>query len=309
MELPILENKDVDVRVTVIIPTLCDAKRRHMLDRAIKSIHGASLRSVKILVVVNGQRFDPDAFEQLRSRGDVEVVQLAEASQTLAQLEGRRRVNTELFGFLDDDDEYLPGGLDVRVEAFERHPSADVVVTNGFRATVLGERPIYSHFSAEGKSPMAHLFQENWLASGNHLFKAATVSSAYFEDSLGFMEWTWLAFKLASDGREVYFLDLPTFLYNDTPESLSKSGGFMRSRCALYERMRSRGVDAATGKVLARKTCDAWHEVSVRELESGNVGKALGAHLRSLVAHWSGLRFLPYTRYLLNSKASTRGDA
>lgn len=296
----------VVARVTIVIPTLCEAKRRGGLERAIESIRGAARSPVRILVVVNGRRFDSDLLGWLRGNENLEVLQLDEGSLTKAQLEGRRRVKTEFFGFLDDDDEYLPEALDLRLEALRNDPSADLVVTNGFRVTVSEKRLVYSRLATAGRNPLRRIFEENWLAAGNHLFRTATVTTSYFEDPHPLMEWTWLAFMFASDGMKVVFHDTPTFVYNDTPESLSKSGGFTRSRCALYKKMRSRGVDATISKLLARKACDAWHDVSVQELERGHFGLAIGAHVRSLISHWSGLRFLAYTRHLLFPAASKR---
>src|SRR5262245_24830754 len=120
------------VAITTIIPTLCEASRARSLLCAIDSVLAASSSPVRLIIVVNGQRFDPELVANLRGRVDIEVVQVAEGSLTRAHLTGRQQVLTPYFSFLDDDDEYLPGALDLRRRALEQDPDADLVVTNGY---------------------------------------------------------------------------------------------------------------------------------------------------------------------------------
>lgn len=119
--------------ITTIIPTLCEGVRRNALLRAIESVHQASEQATKILIVVNGQRFDQSLLNLLKSRNDIEVLQITEGSLTKAHLIGRKHVSTEYFSFLDDDDEYLVGALDIRLALFLNDCTLDVVVTNGFQ--------------------------------------------------------------------------------------------------------------------------------------------------------------------------------
>ncbi|MDB5934852.1 MAG: hypothetical protein JWQ01_2196 [Massilia sp.] len=283
--------------ITTIIATLCDAFRRDFLLRAIESIHQASERPVRILIVVNGQRFDKDLLAVLKERSDVEVVQITEGSLTKAHIAGRRLVDTEFFSFLDDDDEYLPGALDVRVGLMGN--DNDVVVTNGFACRAGQDRLMYTRMANVDAQPLNELFHENWLNSGNHLFRTASVSSRYFEDPHPYMEWTWLAYRLAFEGKKIVATEAPTFRINDTPGSLSKSATYVSSNISLYGRMLAMKPQQEIVGVVKRRLCNAWHDVSVFELSAGNRAKAVGAHIRSLTSHRSGLKFLPYTRHLL----------
>ena len=287
------------VSITIIIPTLCEAARRDALLRAIASIQAAGAAPVRILVVVNGQRFDAGLLAALRARGDIDVLQIAEGSATRAQLAGRKAVATAFFSFLDDDDEYLPGALDLRLDLLRAHPQADVAVTNGYLTHGGSDELLYSRLDKVGADPLAELFQQNWLASCNNLMRSASVTVAHFEAALPYMEWTWLAFRLALEGKRPVVSNVPTFRYHNTPGSLSKSASYLSSRVALYEHMLALAPPAAIRTTLKRRLCSAWHEISVAEQQDGRRRAALHAHLMSMSRHWSGLKFLPFSRHLL----------
>lgn len=268
--------------------------------RAIASIHASSSQPVRVLVVVNGQRFDAALVEELRLREDVDLIQVAEGSQTLAQLIGRRAVTSEFFSFLDDDDEYLPGALDMRLSMLRANPHAAVAVTNGFWSNGVDEQIVlYGRMKQVNDRPLYELFQENWLNSCNHLFRTSAVPVAYFEKPYPFMEWTWIAFQLTMERKAVAASETPTFRINSTPGSLSKSSSFMMSRVVLYCRMLQAQPDKEIKSIIRRRLSTAWHEISEAECLSGNRRGALIAHLRSLIAHWSGIKYFPFSRRLI----------
>jgi glycosyltransferase involved in cell wall biosynthesis len=286
------------MNVTVIIPTLCEPARRFQLIRAISSIYSASTDPVRILVVVNGQRFEQRLVDELRARDDIEVIQVAEGSQTNAQLIGRRAVTTEFFAFLDDDDEYLTGALDKRVGMLTGN-SAAVAVTNGYWCSKGVDQLLYSRMEKVAGDPLNELFHENWLNNCNHLYRSAIVGVHYFEGAPALFEWTWLGFRLTMDGNSVVADSAATFRVNDTPGSLSKSATFMASRVDLYDRMLALGPERATAALIRRRKSSAWHEVSAAEITAGRKLPAFAAHLRSLTCHWSGWRYVAFSRHIL----------
>lgn len=290
-------DNEISQCITTIIRTLCEAARQDSLLRAIDSIHLASAQSVRILVVVNGERFCPQLFDELCRRRDIEVLQIPEASLTAAHLVGRRAVATEYFSYLDDDDEYLPGALDIRLRMLNDDSSADLVVTNGLVCCGGREQLLYSRLERVHAEPLRELFQQNWLHNCNHLFRTSSVTVEYFEDSPPYMEWTWLGFRLAMDRKHIIAVDDVTFRYNDTLGSLSKSSSFLLSRVALYRRMLSTSPDRRIARLIGERLSSAWHDVSVLELSRGEKSEAIWAHMQSLFCHWSGLRFLTYTRH------------
>jgi glycosyltransferase involved in cell wall biosynthesis len=267
--------------------------------RAIDSIHAAGEPSVHLVVVVNGQRYDSDLLRSLRSRTDLEVLYLAEGSLVQAHLAGRAAVASPYFCFLDDDDEFLAGALAVRLRALQGAPGSDIVVTNGYSRRGGEDALMYARIGSVDSNPLAELFQENWLHNCNHLFRTDAVPIRYFESSQPFMEWTWLAFQLALDSRKIVSLDVPTFRYHDTSGSLSKSDAFIFSRVQAYRRMLDADPPAAIVDMIKRRSCNAWHDIAMYELRQARRARAIAAHIRSVLSHRTGMRYLPFTRRLI----------
>ncbi len=100
--------------ITMVIPTTCYANRRESLLRAVATARAASNQLIVVLAVVNGSRVDADTLTAL-SEQPVQVDRQQEGSLPIALARGRSLVQTPFFGFLDDDDELLPGALDRRL--------------------------------------------------------------------------------------------------------------------------------------------------------------------------------------------------
>ena len=99
---------------TVIIPTLAAAERHSLLLRAIESTRRNQSPPL-VLVVINGSRRSPEVIADLRARSGLRVLQLDQASLPAAIEAGRHAVATPFFSFVDDDDEYLPEAVDLRL--------------------------------------------------------------------------------------------------------------------------------------------------------------------------------------------------
>ena len=84
----------------------------------------------RVTIVVNGERFDRDLFAALKRQRGVRVLYQTKPSIFLARRYAREEVRAPFFGFLDDDDQLLPGALATRVRALVTDLKADVVVTN-----------------------------------------------------------------------------------------------------------------------------------------------------------------------------------
>lgn len=291
--------QEIQLKITTIIRTLCEASRRTQILRAIASIQAASIDPVRIVVVVNGDRFDSDLVELLQGRPDVDVVQITEGSVTKAQLAGRRAVTSDYFSFLDDDDEYLPGALDLRLALLEATPDAALSVTNGYRFLDNTDRVLYSRMDKVSERPLFEIFQQIWLNSCNHLFRSSDLPIGYFEDAPPYMEWTWLAFRLAMTGKKVAASTEVTFRYNDTPGSLSKTAKYHASRVTVYNHMLAMQPPPDIADIIRRRRSSAWHDIASAELEAGATSKAIAAHVNSMTSHWSGIKFATYSRYIV----------
>lgn len=259
-------------RITAIVPTLAEAARHRSLARAVESLRAATERpeALEIIVVVNGNRWDPTVLTWLDTE-PLEVIRIPEGSLPLAQLTGRRHVSAPFFCFLDDDDEYLPGALDLRLDVLEREPGAALVTTNGWRRIGADDHRVLSGLSGVARDPLAALFEENWLASCGALFRTEAVGVELFEDVQAFLEWTWIAFRISVSGKKVAVLDAPTYRIHDTPGSASKSPRYLASELSLFERMLAMSDRPDIQSVIRKRIQNHWSMRSVEHLRAGDV--------------------------------------
>jgi glycosyltransferase involved in cell wall biosynthesis len=283
-------------RISVIIPTTCEARRAASLQRAIDSVLSQRGVEVELIVVVNGQRFDAAALAALQADPALQAVYIETASPSVASRHGRSLASGEFFAFLDDDDEYLPGGLAARAAAIQADPTIDIAVSNGYSAG--GDRLHLTRTARIENNPLAAMLEENWMASCGALFRHSTCGDEFFADLPKYMEWTLLTFRLLSAGKRVRFVDTPTYRINDTPQSASKSREYRVATAGVIERMLSLPLPADIRRRLRSRLLAARHDLSVMNLEEGDRAAAWKLHLQSL-AGLDGLRYLSYTRRLV----------
>lgn len=286
------------ILVSTIIATMAAPERAHLLKRAIESIRRASIHPIKVIVVVNGNRSDAALCAWLKIQPDVRLELIPTPSLPNAILRGRDLVETEFFTTLDDDDEFLEGGIDLRLAAMRDHSLPDVVVTNGYRSAKGLNTLTFDNLKAVSTAPLAALFQETWLQSCNSLYRSTSVGPAYFADYHDYAEWTWLAYKLALAGKRIFALEAPTYLCHDTPASLSKSKAYAMAYTSLFDRMLALQPPRAIVQQIRRRRAATWHDHSVQALNEGKTLQAILCHLRSLPT-LGGARYLSYTRRLL----------
>lgn len=284
--------------VSTIIPTMAARERATSLKCAIASIRNSSAVPIKIIVVVNGNRFDTELCSWLREQPDVLYDQIEEGSLPVALARGRELVETEYFSFLDDDDVYLPGATDKKLEILSKNVCTDLVVCNGFRSSTGNNVAFYPRMTDILDDPLAALFHQNWLASCNAVFRSISVPVSFFEHPHPYAEWTWLAFRLAMANKRLKVVDEPGFRVNDTPGSLSKSDAYKKSYFSLYERMLYALPPTHIARMIRMRIGLAWHTNSSEALANGRLLDALASHVRSLLQP-GGLRYLSYTRRLL----------
>jgi glycosyltransferase involved in cell wall biosynthesis len=284
------------IRVSVIVPTTCEAGRASSLRRAIDSVRAQQGVCLELIVVVNGRRFEPSLLEALRHDSSLRVHYVETPSPSVACRTGRALASGEFFAFLDDDDEYLPEALAVRAKAMESEPSVDVVVTNGYSG-----RDGNLHLTRTAKiasDPMTAMLEQNWLASCGGMFRSSSCGDVLFADLPNYLEWTLLAFRLLLAGKRVKFIDRPTYRINDTPSSASKSREYDLAAVDVLGELLSLDVPATIRRRLRHQLLAARHHLSVKRLEEGDRRAAWRLHLQSL-AGLPGLRYLSYTRRLL----------
>ena len=294
---PSVISKKEAASTTVIIPTTATAGRRASLLNAIHSAGEQSGASTKILVVVNGQRFDPVLFAALRSRQDIKVAALAVADLPGALFAGRQLVDTDFFCFLDDDDEILPNGLAVRLQALTERPEVAFVATNGYYRSNGTEQVNIRNTDMVSAEPLLAMTDTCWLASCGGLYRTSMVDVRAFADLPHFLEWTYLGLKLAST-RRMFFLDEPTFRVHDSEDSLSSSVEYrVGSVTALEAALELPLPRQVTHRLRVRLS--AAHHVLAGDYLSGNKLRLAWAHHLASLAQPGGVKYLLFSRRLI----------
>jgi len=233
---------------------------------------------------------------ELASQPDVQVHIVGEqASPGCALRIGRRIVNSDFYAFLDDDDELLPHALSTGLELLQAEPAVDLVVTTGYWMSN-GEPQIHiPDIGRHQDDAVDGIIERCWLYPGGGVFRASTICAKYFEDLPDFCEWTYLAFKLALDGRNIRFLDVPTYAAYDTPGSASKSQDFPEAVIEVLGRIRGFALPVPTRNRLEEKYRAALHNAADHYRRAKQLGKAWRFHLMSLKPPFT-LRYVAYTR-------------
>lgn len=290
-------NELLSRQVTIIIATAGTAARKESLLSAVRSLEQQEIGKPRILVVFNGPNVSEAVVECVSALGSVDVERLAEAGLPNALNYGRRCVTTPYFGFLDDDDTYLPNALSIRCRALQERPDVDAVATNGYVDSATGRNRLLPDAIGVENEPLSELMRQNWLASCGGLFRAATVDDNYFPKYSKYFEWTVTAFLLSLD-RKVVYVGEPTFIVNETTGSLSASDEYVEAYPTILRRLLTYPVDRDIRSQLRSRLTRALHAASVRSRERGDRRKAWGYHCRSLLCN-GGLRYLAYTRKLI----------
>jgi hypothetical protein len=219
-------------------------------------------------------------------------------SLPLAQRIGRSLVRSEYFCFLDDDDEYLPGALRLRLAPLLADSQLAFVTTNGYKiadgvAEELLPRDLLATVRAD---PLAALSHVNWLASCGGLFRSSSVPVDYFDGETAFFEWTYLAYQLALDLR-MAVLETPTFRIHDTAESLSKSSAYEEAEIKVLNKILALNLPPKVRRDLRAKIGRVWHTMADSAWRQGALGRAWRFHLTSLLLP-GGHRYLLFSRKL-----------
>lgn len=289
--------------ISVVIATTCELQRRTAIWRAINSILKQQGPSVELLVVVNGERFDSELFEELKLHPALKTHYRKTASLPAALKHGCQVALGEFVAFLDDDDEYLPGALQARLEAIE---GVDWIATNGYVEMNGREDELFiaDHGFLEliARDPLLATIRRNWLRSSGGLFRTASISHEYFDGVTKHFEWTLLSYRLLLAGKMCRFVNTPTYRNYDSPVSLSKD----RSADPLvtHERMLEELMPLVPMRYrgeMRRKRAGNLHALAEFYLSNRKMREAWGHHLRSV--WYRGWRYLAFTRHLVVGRA------
>jgi len=290
--------------VSVIIPTMATAARAGALERVLASLRSQVGAKALPIVVANGSSRDREVVEWLSRRRDLHLIEREEGSLAKAVAQGRTTVETEFFSILDDDDEYLPEALAIRVSAMESAERPDVAVTSGFRQIGGSDEPCLPDIESFARDPIAALVQVNWLASCAGLYRTDSIGAEFFATMPNYLEWTYVAFVLALEKR-IAFVGRPTYrIHTETPGSLSKSRQMLLETPSVLRRILELELPVSVRPQMERKYRGALHQAADFELRDRRLVSAWKLHWKSL-AYGRGLRYLPFTRHFIRAAAVT----
>jgi len=180
----------------------------------------------------------------------------------------------------------------------DKHPEADVLVTFGLRKRLEGS--VKRVPCAVGNNLIASLLDDNWLPSCGGVFRRQVVGPAYFASMPRYLEWTFLAFRLARERSVRFMIDDPNPHYTivESPSSESRSLDYSLAMPEALARMQDPSLPLAIQHALSRKIGAALHHASGRCRKGGRLSEAWRLHLASLRTR-GGWRYLPFTRHLL----------
>jgi hypothetical protein len=284
--------------VDVLIVTLCAAERAAAIRRVVATTLAQDGVRARLIIVVNGRRYDQSLLDWLRHEPGVTVCYQETPSIFLARRCAREQVTAPYFGFLDDDDYLLDGALRVRVDALEADPSADAVVTNGYLTEGPSEQLTLPDIDGIRGDPVQSLLRENWLATASALFRTAAIPPSYFDVTLRSIDMTYVGFRLALE-KKIAFVATPTFRKSYSADSISLTDDWALSSLATLEKMSRLSMPPDVRRSLRRKCTLTAHEISDIHRRHGELGLAWRFHLRSLIEPWGLWNYALYTRRLL----------
>jgi glycosyltransferase involved in cell wall biosynthesis len=288
------------VEISVIIPTMAQAKRAPLLQRAIDSILDQKGVRFEVLIVINGQKYDPELVRKLDNDSRLCVIHLKEANVSAARYEGVCKATGQFFCFLDDDDELLPEALNNRVGIFHQNEQIDVAVTNGYiHINGIDVPAVSQNMAMRIKQDVgASFFEKNWFVSTAPTFRAASVDSEIFNFNLKYFEWTHLFISLLSQKKRFFYSEAHSYRKNeDNPLSVSKSIDYLASYPHFLLDLKKLPLAKELRRLIHGKYMAALHTQSDMERAQGNFRNAWALHLRCLLN--GGWAFFPYTRHLL----------
>lgn len=302
------ENMTSKVPIAVLIATLASRERAAYLVRALASLRDQGCVDARPIVIVNGSGADPELVRQLARTPGLTLLERAEPSLPLALAAGRRLVTTEFFAQLDDDDELLPGALELRLRRITGSDRPDAVITNGIIRGAGGERFSIPDLEAVERCPLDALLDRNWMLPGSALFRSASLGDEIFAATPRYLEWTYVGLVLASRHR-IALLPSPSVVhYEGHAFSVDRSRECALGRPRAFEAHLRLDLPRHVRQRLRRKRGAAWHTAAEVSRREGDAPAAWAAHLRSLCAP-GGWRYVTYTRHLLgNSRTSTGGS-
>jgi glycosyltransferase involved in cell wall biosynthesis len=282
-------------RVSIIITT---HNRPRLLSRAVVSARLAG-RAAEIVVVDDAST--DETGEVCRSLQGIRYVRVERRQGVAcARNVGLRASSGEYISFLDDDDERVPGSLDVQVEHLDAEPRAALIYG---QALIVGDSGAETRHLYPEHCPRGDIFWEllgqNFIPCGSVVFRRSCLTSVGLLDESvpGIDDWDlWIRmaehFKITATGQPVY-----SWRRSAPGSGQGSSSGARMVRMAVRQ-FRERWMRLGRAAHAPRSTRRAaWHAFSGR-MARHLVWEAVRAHAAGRTRQaaeniFTGLRLLP----------------
>ncbi len=169
-------------RISVIVPTF---NRVAYLADAIRSVQAQNYRDIEIIVADDGST---DNTAEIAAQFGSSVTYLSLTHHGLpaaTRNAGLRAARGEFIAFLDSDDLFLPGKLELQLATFDAHPEAGLVYSNGHFFRDAPNESIGDLLDGL-PSPSGNVFAE--LLRGNFVFTPTVLVRRACLDSVSFFD-------------------------------------------------------------------------------------------------------------------------
>jgi Glycosyl transferase family 2 len=218
--------------------------------------------------------------EWLATQPAVQVIRLASPGPGLARRVGAELVETDFMSFLDDDDEYLPDSLRIRVEYLDAHADINALITNGLLCEGSQESRLIPPLASLSSDPVVRALQHGWQA-GMLTLRRGKVDLSALHPVLGHHEWTYTAICLAST-NSLAVHDVPTFRYYKTPGSLSQTADHVLAEPIFWAHALKALAGSRYERLARRRMGQAFHDVAALHYRNGDFRSAVRHHLAGL---------------------------
>lgn len=207
----------MELSVCVIIPCYKDSKT---LKRAIQSVINQTT-AVDEIIVVNDCSPETDAIDNIVSSYPSIIYIKNNFNVGLARSRniGVNKSSTELISFLDADDELHPQKIELQISVYK--PSYAITCSFG-RKNNFSSNKFYKSLKIKYHENKKKILVRNTLNGAGILVskKKLLLVGGYDENLRSCEDWD-LWIRLIDDGLKIIKIQLPLYLYNDNPNSLS----------------------------------------------------------------------------------------
>lgn len=123
-------------RVSVIIPTF---NRAGYIEEAVRSVLSQAYRKLEVIVVDDGSTDDTERIIEAISDSRLHYVRQLKSGRSKARNRALSIARGDYIAFLDSDDLYLPGKIELQVAYLDTHPAVKMIYTSAYCIDAAGE--------------------------------------------------------------------------------------------------------------------------------------------------------------------------